>query len=214
MKQLLSDYLSDQDRRRILGIQVGFLIDAIWAVTNLVMGVWQLSVWLITLGAYYMLFGLMRLIMLSCVFRPGGHTQIEARQIERLCGILFLVSIFILSGIVTLVMKDIGSFEYPGLFIYAMATFTFYSLAVSIVSYVKLRRHEDLLVITNSRVNLAVALVSLFATEIALLTTFSKGDDAELQFIMPILTGTGIAITICFLGVKSILDSNPKRQQK
>lgn len=93
----------------------------------------------------------------------------------------------------------------PWYMVYAMATFAFYSLTTSIISYVKMRKNGDVVAITNSRVNLAIALASIFAVEIALLTVFGTAEDAQLRFIMPILTGTGIAITIVFLGTRSIL---------
>lgn len=118
---------------------------------------------------------------------------------------MLLLSVFVLSGIVTLVMKDVGNFEYHEYMVYAMATFAFYSLTTSIISYVKMRKNGDVVAITNSRVNLAIALVSIFAVEIALLTVFGTAEDAQLRFIMPILTGTGIAITIVFLETRSIL---------
>lgn len=51
---------------------------------------------------------------------------------------MLLLSVFVLSGIVTLVMKDVGNFEYHEYMVYAMATFAFYSLTTSIISYVKM----------------------------------------------------------------------------
>lgn len=210
MKKLASRIVRDQGYRRYLGVKGGFAIDAVWAVVNLVIGILQASVWFITLGAYYMVFGIMRILLLSHLKDEPKDAPDAVRRIERICGIMLLLSIFVLSGIVTLVMKNMGNFEYDEILVYAMATFAFYSLISSIVSYVKLRKRGDVIAITNSRVNLAIALVSIFAVEIAMLTAFGTADDAKLRFIMPILTGTGIAIVIGLLGVRSILGSNRK----
>lgn len=212
MKKLASRIVRDQEYRRYLGVKGGFAIDAVWAVVNLVIGILQASVWFITLGAYYMVFGIMRILLLSHLKDESKGAPDAVRRIERICGIMLLISIFVLSGIVTLVMKNMGSFEYDEILVYAMATFAFYSLISSIVSYVKLRKRGDVIAITNSRVNLAIALVSIFAVEIAMLTAFGTADDAELRFIMPILTGTGIAIVIGLLGVRSILGSNRRHR--
>ena len=73
-----------------------------------------------------------------------------------------------------------------------MPAFAFYSLIVSIVNHARLRKHEDRLVIMNYRINLAVALVSIFALEVAMLAQFSATSDAELNFFAPIATGTAI----------------------
>lgn len=147
----------------------------------------------------------MRLALLSHLSRSSDEPEGNPRKIECLCGIMLLLSVFVLSGIVTLVMKDIGNFEYHEYMVYAMATFAFYSLTTSIISYMKMRKNGDVVAITNSRVSLAIALISIFAVEIALLTVFGTAEDAQLRFIMPILTGAGIAITIVFLGARSIL---------
>lgn len=66
---------------------------------------------------------------------------------------LLLLSAFVLSGIVCLVMKGEGGFAYEGYLIYAVAAFAFYSLIVSIVNYARLRKHEDQLVIMNCHIS-------------------------------------------------------------
>lgn len=210
MRNLAANIISDKDYRRYFGLQVGFFIDAIWALINLVLGIANSSIWFITLGAYYMIFGVMRLLLLHHFYKPMNNENYNPQKIERICGILLLVSVFVLSGIVTLVMTQIGGYEYHEILIYAMATFAFYSLISSIVSYSRLRKCENVIAITNARVNLAIALVSIFAIEIAMLTAFGKPEDGDLKFIMPILTGTGIAIAIGFLGMRSLKGSNTK----
>ncbi len=216
MRELAAKAIYNQGYRRLLGMKVGFVVDAVWAVANLTLGILQASVWFITLGAYYMIFSIIRMmLLLSSRWKPDIHAD-TPRRIERFCGIMLLVSIFILSGIVTLVMKDLGGYEYGGVLIYAMATFAFYSLTSSIVSFVKLRKCDDIIAIVNSRVNLAIALVSIFAVEIAMLTAFGTAEDAQLKFVMPILSGASIAIVIGFLGVRSVLGNglgNPIWQQ-
>lgn len=195
-----------------MGVKVGFCIDAVWAIANLVLGAIESSIWFVTLGAYYMVFGIIRLVLLSHLGHSSNKDEGNPRKVEHLCGIMLLLSIFVLSGIVTLVMKDIGRYDYHQYLIYAMATFAFYSLISSIVSYVKLRKNDDVIAIANSRVNLAIALVSIFAVEIAMLTAFGTAEDEQLRFIMPILTGTSIAIVIGILGIRSVLGLDRKRQ--
>lgn len=210
MKDLANRAIHDKRYRRYLAVKTGFAIDAVWAVTNLVLGVLQASIWFITLGAYYMVFGVMRVLLMSRLKDGPGEPRSSLRRLERTCGIMLLASIFVLSGIVTLVMKDLGGFAYNEILIYAMATFAFYSLISSIVSYVKLRKRDDVIAITNSRVNLAIALVSIFAVEIAMLTAFGTAEDAQLRFVMPILTGTAIAVVVGFLGVRSIMGQDSR----
>lgn len=196
--------MDDADYRRRLFVSFGVFVDVLWAAVNLIGGVLAPSVWLITLGAFYLLCAIMR----AAVFRhigslDAGKTK-QVAVVERLCGVLLLLSVFVLSGIVCLVMKGEGGFAYEGYLVYAVAAFAFYSLIVSIVNYARLRRHEDRLVIMNCRINLAVALVSIFALEVAMLAQFSTASDADLNFFAPIATGTVIALVIAAMGIRSL----------
>ena len=182
---------------------MNFAVDAIWAVFNLALGVVNESYWFVTLGAYYILFAIMRLIILSCMRQSVAFKS----SLERFCGILLLLTIFVLSGITTLTSLHLGGYSYGDILAIAMAAFTTYSLTAAIVSFVKQRHNEDRLIVVNSRINLAIGLVSLLALEIALLSTFGTEEDALLQYVAPILTSTGITIVIAYLGIRTILDS-------
>ena len=219
--------LDDIDYRRKVSVSSSLAIDALWAVANLVAGVYLASVWSITLGAYYLLLCAMRSAVLHRLSRTSHTSNANDEQglrslkdaerrsnarIERLCGALLLLSTFVLSGIVVLVMKGKGSFVYEGVLIYAVATFAFYSLTIAIVNYVRLRRHNDALVVLNCRINLAVALVSIFALEVAMLAEFGTSDDVTLSYVMPIITGAAIAAALVIMGMRSIMKAGKAKE--
>lgn len=196
--------IADEGYRRRLFVSGGLAVDAAWAAANLVGGACFASVWLVTLGAYYLVFAVMRGVLLLRMRRADGQRRCEERGMERLCGVLLLLSTFVLSGIVCLVMRGEGTFEYEGVLIYAVALFAFYSLISAIVNYVRKRKHDDVLVVLNCRINLAIALVSIFALEVAMLAEFGTAADADLQFVMPIITGAAIAAVLVGMGICSI----------
>lgn len=200
--------LDDPDLRRKIGIAGGLCIDIFWAAANLVFGVKDVSVWLITLGVYYLVFALARGLVLTRLHTTQRQTDETSYKIERICGALLLISTFVLSGIVTLTITGDGSFIYSGLLIYAVATYAFYALISSIVGFFRLRKHEDPLIVANARINLAIALVSLFALEIAMFSEFATEQDAALVFVMPILTGAVIAVILIIMGVHSIINAS------
>lgn len=205
---VIGKIIENTSYRRQLLVSGGLVVDTLWAIANVVIGIWLFSIWPITLGVYYLLLCLMRGPLLHHLRRPEGSDSHSAAKIERLCGVLFLLSVLTLSGIVCLVMLGEGEFVYPGVLIYAVAAFTFYSLIIAIVNYARLRRHDDILVVLNCRINLAIALVSIFALEVAMFAEFSTGGDTELQFIMSIITGAVIAIVLVAMGIRSIINAN------
>ena len=200
--------IEDKEYRTRIFVSSGLAVDIAWAAANLIGGACFASVWLVTLGAYYLVFAVMRGVLLLRMCRAESQRRCEERGMEKLCGILLLLSTFVLSGIVCLVMRGEGTFEYEGVLIYAVALFAFYSLISAIVNYVRKRKHNDVLVVLNCRVNLAIALVSIFALEVAMLAEFGTAADADLQFVMPIITGAVIAIALIAMGARSIVSSN------
>lgn len=204
MKKHVHRLMSDADLRRRGGVAGGLVVDGLWALLNLGLGAFEQSVWLGTVGVFYLLAAVMRLLLFFQMRRQPPCPRQAALRVQRLCGTLILLSVFVLSGVVTLVMKGVGGFTYEGYLVYAYACYAFYAIISSGVSYGKLRRHPDPLVVTNCRVRLCVAMMAIFALEIALLGAFSSPEDADLNFIMPILTGTAIAVAFIYMGVRSL----------
>lgn len=204
----VSRLIDDEDIRRLLFVFIGVVVDVLWAIGNLVLGIAWLSVWFITLGIYYLVFSLMRGALLYELRKSAACTTSERARVSRLCGIMLIASVFVLSGIVTLIMTGEGSIRYDQITVIAVAAFTFFSLISSIVGLVRLRSHENLLVVTNCRVNLAIALVSLFTLEIGMFSAYATTDNAELVFVMPIITGAAIAIVLCIMGVITVRRAN------
>lgn len=200
--------LDDADFRRQVFVFCGIIVDVLWAVGNLVLGVWWTSVWFITFGVYYLTFGLMRCALFINLRSGTSCTEREQARTARVCGCLLTASVFVLSGMVTLSMTGDGSICYDEITVIAVAVFTFYSLISSLAGFVRLRAHENMLVVTNCRVNLAIALVSLFTLEIGMFSAFATADDALLVFVMPIVTGACIALALCALGIVTVVKAN------
>lgn len=76
-----------------------------------------------------------------------------------------------------LTVRGEGSFEHAGLAIYAAALYTFYKVTVSIVNFFKTRKMTDMRLHAVRAVNIADALVSLFALQTAMFREFSPEAD-------------------------------------
>lgn len=204
MRKHVQRFMGDADLRRRGGVAGSLVADGLWALLNLALGALEQSIWMGTIGLFYLLAAVMRLLLLFQMRRQPPCPRRTALRVQRLCGALMLLSVFVLSGVVTLVMKGLGGFAYEGYLVYAYACYAFYAIISSGISYGKLRRHPDPLVVTNCRVHLCVAMMAVFALEIALLGAFSGPEDADLNFVMPILTGTAIALAFAYLGERSL----------
>lgn len=115
----------------------------------------------------------------------------ELRTAQRV-GFLLVMLDFALGGIMVQVIRMGRSYIYPSFLIYGMALFAFYSLAFAIWNVVRYRKLRNPVLSAVSVVNLTVSLMSIFALETALVTTFGNGDTVFREAITSIT-----AITIC-----------------
>lgn len=198
--------LNEDDYRLRTSIVLGIGADALWALVNFALGVILISAWFVTLGFYYLLFGSIRALLLFQMLRTkeeSHENQRQTRKMLRACGVIMIASTFVFSGIVTLLLHGDATIQYGEIITIALATFTFYSLISALVGFIRLRNHSNQLVGANCRANLCIALVSLFTLEMAMLTTFGTGDTV-LPFIMPIITGSVVAVILCWMGIVTV----------
>lgn len=89
----VSRLMDDEDMRRRLFVFIGVVVDVLWALGNLVLGIAWLSVWFITLGIYYLVFGLMRGALLYELRKSAACTTSEQARVSRICGIMLILSL-------------------------------------------------------------------------------------------------------------------------
>lgn len=193
--------LDDQDHRTVMTTYLSLGIDAPWVVVNLAAGAVLGSAWFITLAAYYLLHAAMRAALLHSVHRQGvsDHYRRELCA-ARTCGILIASSIIVVAGIVVLIVHGEGGFSYPGTLIYAVALYTFWALATSIINYVRYRKHDSPALFAVMAANLATALVSLFMLEVAMLAAFSPAGEEAFTTTVTSLTGATVALLVLVMG--------------
>lgn len=103
-------------------------------------GIYYRSVWFIVLAIYYILLAVMRFILLHKSKNFVMTMETEFKR-YRLCGAMLLIMNQALAGIVTFMVYQNKGFDYPGLLIYAMAMYSFYSIITAAVNLVKFRKH-------------------------------------------------------------------------
>lgn len=131
--------------------------------------------------------------------------QIKQAKTYRYCGIMFILLTIAMSGIIVLMYTSNMYFEYAGLMIYAVATFTFYRLTVSIINLIKASKQDDLYVQSIRNINLASALVSIIVLQVSLFQAFSPQSNTS---IANGLTGGAVSIVILALGIFMIVKAN------
>lgn len=212
--RIANTLITDTRLRTVLVTIPGMGLNLVYAIFNGVIGFVNLSAWYVSLAAYYLLLCVMRFLAVAYAGRvyqvnvpwrkrnPENEDSLEARsrKVYRNCGILFSVMSIALGGAVIMLVSGEGGKSYPGLLIYAVATYTFYKLGMAIRNLVKVRKENSLLLVTLRNISYADALVSLLSLQTALFAAFGQ-DSGELVPLMNALTGAGVCLMILGIGI-------------
>ena len=208
--------IADNRLRAVLTAVPGVGVNLVFAAFNGVVGITARSAWYGSLSAYYLLLCTMRLLSVS--YAKQIYTQkdrdagLERRELKVYlsCGVMLSVSSIALGGAVIMLVGGDGGVSYPGLMVYAVATYTFYRLTLAIVNMVKARKESSLLLTTLRNISYSDSLVSLLSLQSALFAAFGR-DAGELVPTMNALTGAGVCLMIVGLGMYMVHDAR-KRQ--
>lgn len=201
-------YLNDVRFRTEVSLYQGFFINLLYIGMKLVSGIYYRSVWFISLAVYYILLAVMRFLL----FRRGKIKQVGNRVTEewhryRLCGIVLLLMNQALAGIVVFMVHQNRGYDYPGLLIYAMATYSFYAVTIAVVNLVKFRKHKSPVLSAAKVINLVSAMVSILSLETAMIAQFGDSDDLAFRRLMTGATGGGVCTIVLAMAIFMIARS-------
>lgn len=201
-------FFSDVRFRTELSLYQGLLVNILYIGIKLFSGMYYRSVWFVALAAYYILLAVMRFVLLR---RGKTRTDRTPMEIElrryRMCGLVLLLTHQALAGIVAFIVYQDKGFHYPGVLIYAMAAYAFYSVIVAIVNLVKFARHGSPILSAAKVINLVAAMVSILSLETAMLAQFGGENDHVFRQIMTGATGAGVCVLVIGMAVFMIVTS-------
>ena len=199
-------YLTDRVFRAEVSLYLSLGISLLYVVINLLSWYFNRSWWFVVLAVYYVIMAVMRFLLVRYVRKNEIGTSLSGEwKRARSCAFVLLLINLSLSGAVLMILYQNRGYDYPGILIYAMAAFTFYSLIHAIVDMVKYRKLGSPIMSCAKVVSLSAALVSLLNLETAMFAQFGQELSPEHQRIFIVLTGAGVSITVVTLSVLLIV---------
>lgn len=183
--------------RTELSLYGGLFVNILYIAVKLFSGIIYQSVWFISLALYYALLAVMRFTLL---LRNKELTMETELKRYRLCGIILLVMNEALTGIVAFMAFLDKGFRYPGVLIYAMAAYSFYSIILAIVNLVRFRKHGSPLLSAAKVIKLVAAMVSLLSLETAIIAQFGN-DNQKFRHIMIGISGSIVCTVVICLAI-------------
>ena len=171
---------------------IGLGFNFAYCVYHITYGVTTTSWWMLTIGIYYALLSIVRLVVL--------HYRGTKQFLVCFTGVMLIALSFSLVGTVVLAyVKDRGTVM-PLIAMLATATYTFAKITVATVNWFKARKSKSVKVLSLRNISFANALVSIYSLQRSMLVSFDGMSATEIR-IMNVLTGSAVCMVICWLGI-------------
>ncbi len=202
-------FLKDVKFRTEVSLYLGFFINLLYIVMKMASGISYHSVWFISVAVYYTLLAFMRFLLFrrGKARRDGDHLEEEFKR-YRLCGIMLLLMNQALAGIVAFMVHKNQSYDYPGLLIYAMATYSFYLVIIAVKNVIQFRKHKSPVLSAAKVINLVSAMVSILSLETAMVARFGNADDFSSRQTITGATGGGVCTFVLGMAIFMIVKSS------
>ena len=168
------------------------VLNVVFAVYHLALGLVTSSWWLLTLGSYYLVLSLVRFVVL--------RSKSTERFIAGFTGwMLILLSVPLVGTVILSVVRDRGH-EHHMIVMIAMAAYAFTKITLATIKLIKARRSISAALIALRNVAFADAFASIFALQRSMLVSFDGMNETEIV-IMNAALGSAVCVTVFLLGL-------------
>lgn len=200
--------LKNKHQQIIILTTGSLIINLFYSLYNTLLGIMQKSIWFITMGIYYAILSIMRLLAVKGELNHNKESRmLKEFSIMKTIGIMFFLLTFTLTGSICLTLKYDLAKSYDTIIMITIATYTFPKVVIAVNNLIKARKHDTPLIITIRNINISDALVSILSMQMSMFTTFGSGETVK-SHTMNVITGAVVCLCIIIIGISMIYHSN------
>lgn len=187
--------------RMVFMAAIGFAVNLLYALYHGILGAVNLSLWFLTMCAYYTVLGAMRLSAVLCAYKNGSAASGDTEYfVMKLSGVLLILLSFVLTGVIYISLSQNIAAKYDEILMITIATYTFYKVTMAIVKAVKQHRDPSPLLAVIRSIGYAEAAGSLLTLQRSMLVSFGAMRAAKVH-CMNALTGAAVCLFVLALGI-------------
>ena len=201
---------SDLRYRIIVFAAVSFAINLLYAFYHGAVGVWNQSLWFLTMCAFYTVLGTMRFAAVLCGLKSSFSNSHKAEYfVMKLSGALLILLSFILTGVIYISLSQNIAVKYDEIMMITIATYTFSKITMAAVNAVKQRKNPSGLLAVIRNIRYAEVATSVLTLQRSMLVSFG-GMSEEKIHLMNMLTGAAVCLFVLMLGISMIIRGRKK----
>lgn len=203
--KVVNNYRSDLWFRAEAAVHISTGVNLTYSMYQAMIGLTRKSAWFDALAVYYILLTATRVLMLHYIRHEAEDGREELRRYRRCGWMMLTLTMFVL--IIGLLLNNGNSApkEYPGHMIFVVGTFTLYTLVNSARNLWNYRKLESPLISASKSVNLAAALVSLYAFQAALFAQFRDAIRPAVITLFNVSTAGAACLVVGYISIHIIV---------
>lgn len=196
--------IQSQRYRIILTATASLALNLLYALYNGILGIFTHSFWFVTMCSYYIILSAMRFSAVTFERkRQSKSTDITEAFIMKICGIMLIFLMCIVSTSVYLSFRFDVAVKYHEIVMITIATYTFTKTTLAIIKVVKIEKKRSMLLTTIRNISFADAGISLLSMQRSMLASFGDINDKS-SLILNAFLGAIVCLYILLLGVRMI----------
>lgn len=184
------------------------IFNLIFSIYHCVLGISTQSPWFLTVGAYYILLGSMRVFVLAFSKKEGDNGKFLMKFTG---GLLFLLAL-VLGGIVYLTVRQDVAQKHHEIMMITIALYAFWKLTAALVGFFRGKTKHPPVARTLQSISVTDAVVSIYSLQRSMLVTF-EGLTSDEIILFNSLSGLGMCVITLGIGSYLLFGKEPKTWQ-
>ena len=204
-------YKQDINLRINISLYGSLIINIVYSIFQLCLGLYNKSFWFISMSIYYVLLSLVRfyLVKYTKKNKPGENLLIEYKRYN-FCGWIMLSMNLAVTTIIYFIIYFDRTFYHNQITAISLAAYTFTAFGLSIYNFIKYRRFKNPVYSAAKSLNLVAGCVSMITLTTTMLTTFGNEEIIEFKKILLTIVGTFVSLFIIMISIQIIIVSYKK----
>ena len=182
-----------------------FIINLIFAIYNLVLGIASYSWWFIAVGSYYIILSIMRVAVI--IF--SAKNRKNEFFIMKFSGVVIFILSVVLCGIVYMTINSFGAVKYHEIAMITIALYAFTKITLAICNFIKSRRSRRPYILTLRSIAITDSVVSMYSLQRSMLVTFEGMTGSDIV-LFNTLSGIGMCIVVVCIGLNLMFGKEKK----
>lgn len=205
--------ISNQRYRMILSAAIAFVFNLLYALYYCVLGVINLSLWFITMCAFYGILATVRFSAVLCERKKQDVVSYDTEKfVMKLSGILLTALSILLAVMNYLSLSQSIAVKYGEIIMITIATYTFYKITMAVIRNARQRQNPSPLLRTLRSISYAEIAASVLTLQRSMLVSFGTMGSRQI-YLMNAITGAVVCLFVWILGLSMIAKSKRKENE-